>query len=187
MTRPPEPTPELLDACRRGDRDAFHGLFVATSDRVYAIALHYFSGDEATALDVTQDVYVKLFARIGQFRGESSFTTWLHRMVVNACLDEKRKRRRRNESMSKLTPEPLAFPDRQESASQADPALTQRLHEVLRHMKPPLRATLLLRYFEELSYDEMAQALGCSRGTVASRLNRAHRFLARRLGAKGTS
>jgi RNA polymerase sigma-70 factor (ECF subfamily) len=184
MTRPAEPTPELLEACRRGDRDAFHDLFVATRDRVYSIALHYFSGDPATARDVTQDVYVKLFDRIDQYRGTSRFTTWLHRVVVNTCLDEKR-RRRRDVGMDEKSAEVLALVDRSHEREAQSRPLVRDIQAAVGRLAPPLRSALLLRYFEDLSYDEMAEALGCTRGTVASRLNRAHRLLAQSLGRKG--
>src|SRR5262245_12845102 len=84
---------DLIQGCKQGDRDAFHDLFEAHKDRVYTIALHY-SGDEASAHDVTQQVFLKLFTSISQFREDSQFTTWLYRIVANACMDEHRKRRR---------------------------------------------------------------------------------------------
>src|SRR5205085_4073825 len=81
---------ELVEACRRGERDAFRALFEAYKDRVYSIALR-FSGNEAVAMDLAQDTFLKLFSRIGEFRGESAFSTWIYRLVVNTCLDHKRK------------------------------------------------------------------------------------------------
>src|SRR5215210_9404792 len=84
----------VIEACRSGDREAFRQLFETYKDRVYSIALYFFGGDEATAADVTQQVFLKLFTRISQFQGEAEFTTWLYRMTTNACVDEQRKRRR---------------------------------------------------------------------------------------------
>src|SRR5262249_7150657 len=84
----------LIDACRQGSRDAFRLLFELHKDRVYAIALSFFHGDEAAAEDITQEVFLKLFSRIGQYRGQAEFTTWLYRLVANLCLDEQRRRRR---------------------------------------------------------------------------------------------
>ena len=83
----------VLAACQRGDREAFHVLFEKYKDKVYSTAL-YFSGNEATARDVSQEVFLKLFTRIGQFRGDANFSTWLYRMVANACVDQQRKVRR---------------------------------------------------------------------------------------------
>src|SRR5471030_1624347 len=81
---------ELVEACQRGDREAFRALFEAYKDRVYYIALR-FSGDPAAAMDLAQDTFLKLFSCIGEFRGESAFSTWVYRLVVNSCLDHKRK------------------------------------------------------------------------------------------------
>src|SRR5262249_60407935 len=83
---------DVIEACKRGDTDAFHELFLAHKDRVYSVALH-FSGNEAAARDVTQQVFLKLFTSLGQFRREAEFTTWLYRIVVNADVDDQRKRR----------------------------------------------------------------------------------------------
>lgn len=84
----------VIVACQRGDRDAFRLLFEAYKNRVYSIALYFFGGDEALAADVTQQVFLKLFTRITQFRSESEFTTWLYRVSKNTCVDEQRKSRR---------------------------------------------------------------------------------------------
>src|ERR1044072_3338663 len=83
----------IISACKQGDRAAFHALFETYKDKVYSIAYHY-SGEEAMARDVTQQVFLKLFTSISQFREDSEFTTWLYRIVANACADEQRKRRR---------------------------------------------------------------------------------------------
>src|SRR5918911_4190369 len=84
----------VIEACQRGDREAFRLLFETYQDRVYSISLYYFKGDEASARDVTQQVFLKLMSKIEQFRRDAEFTTWLYRMVVNACMDEQRRLRR---------------------------------------------------------------------------------------------
>src|ERR687890_2314253 len=94
LTDEREARAHVIEACRRGERDAFRRLFETHRDRVYSVALYFFGGDEATASDVTQQVFVKLFDKIGQFHGDAEFTTWLYRMATNACIDEQRKRRR---------------------------------------------------------------------------------------------
>src|SRR5438445_12824523 len=83
-----------LEACQRGDPEAFRLLFEAHKDRVYSIALCFFDGDEAAAKDITQEVFLKLMTFISQFQNRSEFSTWLHRIVTNACLDRKRALRR---------------------------------------------------------------------------------------------
>src|SRR6266498_611789 len=84
---------ELVEACKRGDRESFRVLFERHKGRVYSIALRY-SGDPAIAMDIAQDTFLKLFSGIREFRAESSLESWLYRLVVNSCLDHKRKVRR---------------------------------------------------------------------------------------------
>src|SRR5579871_5472486 len=83
-----------IEACKRGDSEAFRLLFETHKDRVYSIALCFFDGDDAAAKDITQDVFLKLMSTISQFENRSQFSTWLHRIVTNACLDRKRFLRR---------------------------------------------------------------------------------------------
>lgn len=169
----------MVEACRHGDRDAFRVLFEAYKDRVYSIALHY-SGNEIAAHDIAQDVFVKLFKAIRRFRGDSSFDTWLYRMVVNACTDAYRRSRR----WVTMGDEWLSVPDPQREPMEERlqrRMLQSAVQKAVQHLSPRLRMPVLLRYVQGLSYDEIAEALGCTKGTVASRLNRAHRELARRL------
>src|SRR5438128_10724867 len=84
---------ELIEACQRGERDAFRLLFEKHKDKVYSIALRY-TGDGASAMDIAQETFLKLFSSIRGFRGESNFEAWLYRLVVNCCLDQKRRTRR---------------------------------------------------------------------------------------------
>ncbi|MEK7830622.1 MAG: sigma-70 family RNA polymerase sigma factor [Acidobacteriota bacterium] len=184
----------LIEACRQGDREAFRQLFELHKDRVWSIALHYI-GDEAAARDITQQVFLKLFTAINQFRGEAGFSTWLYRMVANACLDEQRRRKRflsldffkigdgsggeinaMDEQQAKQFEQGAAQENRH-----AHQELSAAIKTAVKELKPKLRMAILLKYFEELSYEEMAAVLGCSTGTVASRLNRGHKELARKL------
>ena len=171
----------VIEACKQGDRDAFRRLFERHKDRVYSVALYFFGGDEALAADVTQQVFLKLFTRIKQFQGESEFTTWLYRLTTNACVDEARRRRRwlpfgdatgmKEPRVKKTQEQTLASREVADSVKRAVATL-----------RPKLRVVLLLKYFEELSYEEIAAVVGCSKGTVASRLNRGHKILAGKLG-----
>src|ERR1700692_4549821 len=81
---------ELVAACQRGERDAFRALFETYNDKVYSLALG-FSGDRPVAMDIAQDIFVKLFSSIREFRGDASLETWIYRLVVNSCLDHKRR------------------------------------------------------------------------------------------------
>jgi RNA polymerase sigma-70 factor (ECF subfamily) len=170
----------VIEACQQGDREAFRVLFETYKDRVFSIAVYSFSGDEAAASDVSQQIFLKLMTTIGQFRGDSAFTTWLYRLVVNTCTDEHRKRRRflafdESIPMSKLEargPQEKVF---------AKLEVADSVQAAIKELRPKLRMAILLKYVEGLSYEEIAGVLGCSKGTVASRLNRGHQTLARKL------
>jgi RNA polymerase sigma-70 factor (ECF subfamily) len=172
----------LVESCQRGDREAFRLLFEGHKDKVYSVALYFFGGDEAAAADVTQQVFLKLFTRITQFRRESEFSTWLYRLTTNACIDEQRRRRRFEPADDAAVSS--ALPRARGSAEErlARREVRDELRGAIAGLKPKLRIAILLKYFEELSYAEIADALGCSQGTVASRINRGHKALARRLG-----
>jgi RNA polymerase sigma-70 factor (ECF subfamily) len=75
---------ELIEGCRRGEREAFRVLFETYQDRIYSIALR-FSGDRTLAMDIAQDTFLKLYSSIADFRGDSQFSTWVYRLVVNSC------------------------------------------------------------------------------------------------------
>lgn len=169
----------LIAACQQGDREAFHQLFETHKDRVYSIALH-FSGNEATAHDIAQQVFLKLMTNIQQFHFQSEFTTWLYRMVANACFDEQRRWRRfipfgdATEVQTMRTKENI-------EANFSRTELSDTVRKAISTLKPKLRLPILLKYIEGLSYEEIAQVLGCSQGTVASRMNRGHKALAQQL------
>jgi len=174
------PDAEIIEACKRGDRDAFHDLFLAHKDRVYSVALH-FSGNDAVARDITQQVFLKLFTSISQFRSESEFTTWLHRIVVNACVDDQRKHRRFVPFSPETGVKSMSGGGSQETAYHRR-EIAESVRNAIRELSPKLRLPILLKYVEGLSYDEIAATLGCSIGTVSSRLNRGHKALAQKLG-----
>jgi RNA polymerase sigma-70 factor (ECF subfamily) len=169
---------ELVEACQRGERDAFRVLFESYKDRVYSIALR-FSGDEALAMDLAQDTFLKLFSCIGEFRGDSTFATWVYRLVVNSCLDHKRRNWRLIPIADELFAALRAPGDSLNTMLAAE--MRDRVRRAVEKLTPDLRMVTVLRYTEGLSYDQIAEVLGCSTGTVASRLNRAHKALERRL------
>lgn len=175
-----DPDAELVAACRSPDtegfEDAFEVLFRRYRERVYAIAFRV-AGNQSDAMDIVQESFALLFRKLASFRGNSLFSTWLFRIVVNCSIDH----RRRNQSKR------VAFflGDRVEQSDLADNALGPRdhasKHEVgdqvqaaISLLSPKLRAVLALRYLEEMSYEELATTLELSMGTVKSRLARAH-------------
>jgi RNA polymerase sigma-70 factor (ECF subfamily) len=177
-SRDHEVSPEVVAACRHGDRDALRAVYEAYKDNVYSMALHFFHGDEQTAADVTQHVFVKLIGGMSSYRGDAAFSTWLYRLVVNACVD--RARRRKAQPIAAPTSTLDALPAQTASHEDvlASREITRSVRTAVAALPPKLRMAILLRYFDDLSYADIAAALNCSLGTVASRLNRGHRLLA---------
>jgi len=171
---------EIIESCRLGDRDAFRALYDLYKDRVYSISLYFFHGDQAVASDVTQQVFLKLLTNIGQFRGEAEFSTWLYRLVINACTDAARRSKSDPVIADRSTMEAFAEPGSEED-EYARAQMANSVRMAVSNLPPKFRIAVLLRYFEDLSYEQMANVLGCSMGTVASRLSRGHRILAERL------
>ena len=170
---------EIIESCRRGDRDAFRVLYEGYKDKVYSISLYFFHGDAAAAGDATQQVFLKLITSIAQFRGDSGFSSWLYRLVVNTCLDGARSALRAPVADQAVL-ETLAEPrSHEEDFARAE--IASSVQSAVSALPAKFRLPILLRYFEELSYEEMAEALNCSMGTVASRLSRGHKILAKKL------
>jgi RNA polymerase sigma-70 factor (ECF subfamily) len=170
----------VIEACQQGDRAAFQLLFETYKDKVFSIAVYSSGGDRAVADDVTQQIFLKLFTAIRQFRGDSEFTTWLYRLVVNACLDERRRRRRLlpwGDTVAMRNPSEKKPQEKQYARLE----VAEAVREAIGELKPKFRLPILLKYIEGLSYEEIASVMGCSKGTVASRLNRGHSQLAKRL------
>jgi RNA polymerase sigma-70 factor (ECF subfamily) len=168
----------LVAAHLAGDPDAFGALFARHRDRLWAVALRT-TGDPEEAADALQDALVAAFRRADSYRGEAAVTTWLHRIVVNACLDRLRRRKVRL-----ADPLPDDVDDRADrgstvTADTLDPADVASDHErraavmaALATLPPEQRAALVLVDMEGYSVDETAAILGCAPGTVKSRCAR---------------
>jgi len=170
---------DLLAECRNGDREAFEMLYANNQKRVFSVAMNFFGGDEERAKDITQQVFLKIFYKIGEFRAESEFTTWLYRITVNACLDEQRKTRR---FLSLEDFFGVFSTRRTQDEKLYRHEISGEVQKALATLKTKFRLPILLKYVEGLSYEEIAAVLDCSMGTVASRLNRGHKMLAGKLG-----
>lgn len=168
----------LVAAHLAGDPDAFGALFARHRDRLWAVALRT-TGDPEEAADALQDALIAAFRRLDSYRGEAAVTTWLHRIVVNACLDRMRRR-----TVRRADPLPEDLDDRADrgspvTASTLDPADVASDHErreqvmtALAALPPEQRAALVLVDMEGYSVDETAAMLGCAPGTVKSRCAR---------------
>jgi len=151
-------------------------------------------GNEEDAYDMAQEAFIKAYRSLRSFKGDSSFGTWMYRIATNVCLDELRKRKRRVLTLS--LDEPLATRDGDEVEKEiADTAptadiiyeqkeLSQYIQQVLGEMKPDHKVTIVLRDIMDLTYEEIAQVLDCSIGTVKSRLSRARDSLRKKLSER---
>jgi RNA polymerase sigma-70 factor (ECF subfamily) len=153
----------LLRAHVEGDPDAFGELFRRHRDRMWAVALRTTRNREL-ASDCVQDAFISAFRRAGSYRGDAAVTTWLHRIVVNACLD----RLRRDKPTSELPEHELA--DRRDAHSSVDTRLDVR--EALDRLPEGQRMALILVDMHGLSVAEAAQVLEVAEGTVKSRCSR---------------
>jgi RNA polymerase sigma-70 factor (ECF subfamily) len=169
---------DLLRAHVEGDPHAFSTLVERHQDRLWAVALRV-TGSPDEAADALQDAYVAAFRRAGTFRGDSAVTTWLHRVVVNACLD--RLRRAKVRATDPL-PEDLDRAGLLAVEPGRDPAEEREQHDAvvkaLATLNPDQRAALVLVDMQGYAVDEAALVLGCAPGTVKSRCARGRARLA---------
>lgn len=176
MPSPVHISEDLIEACRAGDPKALEDLVAACRDRVYSLAWHL-GGSETLAGDIAQDVLVKLLTRVGQFRHDAEFTTWLYRIVANTAADYRRAGRRLRpvEDAGEGTEPPM----QERRYARAETAAHVR--DALARLPARFRVPLVLRYMEGLSYEQIGQVLRVSPGTVASRLSRGQQRLGREL------
>jgi RNA polymerase sigma-70 factor (ECF subfamily) len=179
----PDQDPNLVEQARDGDRQAFELLVRRHQDRAFNLA-YQIARNREDALDIAQEAFAKAYFSLPGFKGEASFGTWLHRIVVNLAIDHLR-RRRSGESVYEDT---RAIPEgmRAEPHAIGDPATTLEIKQLrdllmrgIARLPPAQRAVLVLREVEGMRYDEIARAVGCSIGTVMSRLFYARRRLQR--------
>jgi RNA polymerase sigma-70 factor (ECF subfamily) len=175
---------DLVRLAQKGDMRAFEELVVRHRDRVYARAFSMMRNEEE-ALDLSQDAWVKAWQRLAQFQGDSSFVTWMTRIVINLCLDQLRKlKRKRAESLEAIEEESGGI-ERQMPVIQVNPTegleraeLRVRLDRALGQLSAEHRSVLVLHEFEQMDYKEIAKQMKCSIGTVMSRLFYARRRMA---------
>lgn len=163
---------ELAKAARAGDRTAFGQLVERHYDTAYRVALRY-TGVRADAEDIAQEVCLALADKIRTFKGKSRFSTWLYRVVVNACRDFARR-----QSTARTLQENYAVYREMASADTADDKnRTEWLNNALEALEPALRETTILVIGEELGHAEAAEILGCAESTVSWRLHEVRKKL----------
>jgi len=180
---------DLLKRCVKGSTEAFGELVAHYQDAIFNL-VYRMIGHREDANDVTQEVFLRAFRKIGTFQGRSRFATWLYSIATNQAISERRKRsaavRKGRVQMSTLAgdeggsydpPGDDPAPEEQMSAVEVRRQIEQAIDE----LPDDYRAVVVLRDVEELDYDGIADALNCSRGTVKSRLHRARLQLRRKL------
>ena len=192
MTR--EEEQRIIQKVKGGDANAFEALVLHNQSFVYNMALSIV-GNEADALDISQDVFLKAYMNLDSFRGESKFSVWLHRITYNACVDFKRKAQTQRVQIVPLTymdedgkitdmdiPDPKADP--QEILSRAE--TREAVLSAIQSLPEDSRRIITLREFGHLSYQDIADMLSLNSGTVKSRLARARLKVLKILTENGT-
>jgi RNA polymerase sigma-70 factor, ECF subfamily len=174
----------LVRAARRGDMAAFEELVARHRDKIYARAYSMMRNEEE-AVDLSQEAWVKGWQRLKQFQGESSFGTWMTRIVINLCLDQLRKQKRQRSESIEAMDEESGGVERQMPVVTTNPTaglerreLRQRIDRALGLLSYEHRTVIVLHEFEDMEYKEIARTMGCSIGTVMSRLFYARRKMA---------
>ncbi len=174
----------LVRQAQEGDTQAFEELVFRHRDKVYSRAFSMMR-NETEALELSQEAWIKAWQRLEQFQGESSFATWITRIVINICLDAMRRNKRLHaESIEQLAEESggverLLPPTQVDMLAGLERAeLRARIEAGLAQLSQAHRTVLILHEFEGLEYKECAKRMGCSIGTIMSRLFYARRRLA---------
>lgn len=170
-------TETLVKRAQGGDTRAFEAIYRRLVGRIYALCLRM-SRDPQRAEELTQDVFVRAWERIGSFRGDSRFATWLHRLAVNVVLQAGRTRGRR-ESREHLVSDPGEYTAR---AVREMPGTRVDIERAIAALPDGARAVLVLRDIEGYKYHEIAEIQGVALGTVKAQIHRARKMLRERLG-----
>ncbi|HTD79799.1 MAG TPA: sigma-70 family RNA polymerase sigma factor [Chloroflexota bacterium] len=191
-----EPSPALVRRAQAGDREALSALIQSQQTYVYSIAMSLMH-NPADAADMTQEAFIRLLRSLGTYRAETKFTTWLYRLVTNICLDGLRRRGRPVESLdepassqsgddARTAGERLADSDRW---TQPEEELTLResateVRQALAHLPTAQRLALTLYYFDDMRYEDIAEAMGLPLNTVKSHIRRGKERLALALSSQ---
>jgi RNA polymerase sigma-70 factor (ECF subfamily) len=170
---------ELVKRCQQGDTAAYDELVVRYRTRIFGM-IYNMVHNEQDAWDLAQDSFIKAWKSIGRFRGKSSFYTWIYRIVMNVTIDWLRKKQIKGggaefddaiqlkevDPAAKTAPKPDVMPFERMQRSE----LREKIDNAIAQLSPEHRAVILMKETEGMQYHEIAEALGCSIGTVMSRL-----------------
>lgn len=176
---------DLIVSFRAGNEDAFDRLFLKYQDYVYNVCLGILANPD-DARDCTQESFLRVYRKVGEFRAEAAFSTWLYRVTVNVCVGHLRKRPRHaeasleDENVREIADDtPAAWSGPVREAEEA------RVRAVVSELPDDYRLLLVLRYFQDLSYEEMVRVLGYNMSQLKVKLHRARRAFAKKWAAHG--
>jgi RNA polymerase sigma-70 factor (ECF subfamily) len=172
----------LVEACQRGEREAFDVLVTRYQRHVYRLCYRYVN-DHSDANDLAQEAFLKAYKAIGRFRGDAAFSTWLYRIAVNTCLNFRAARKPQAEPLA----ESLADGRRGVGEEIERRERAGRVREAVERLPEKQRLTLILKIYQDLTHEQVAEILGSSVGTVKANLFHALGNLRRLLQAGGTS
>lgn len=176
---------ELVQRCKAGDIATFEELVARYHQKVYMVILGLLRNRE-DALEVAQEAFFRAYRKIKSFQGGSSFYTWLYRIAVNIAIDYQRRQKRNpldfRESMDGVLEEQNEVA-RDPFSDVHDREIREKLMEAINDLTPEHKAVIVLRTVEGLSYKDIGEILGCSEGTVMSRLHYARKKLQEKLRA----
>jgi len=195
VSNPVDKDEELVRRAQNDDPWAIEQLVLRYQKKVYQIAYQMLAGDEQEAQDLTQDTFLKAFRNIKRFKGNASFYTWLYRIVINTCLDARRRRRRWKEIFfpwrlerpkeETRTSSLEDYPDPDKNANPLMMAgkrqLEQDLKKVINTLSERQRDIFQLKIFHEMSIPEIAQVMNLAEGTVKTHLYRATQVIQKKL------
>lgn len=171
------PLPATVREAQDGSVTAFERLYRENVDRVYALCLRL-SADPVRAEELTQDVFVRAWEKLGTFRGDSAFSTWLHRLAVNVVLGTRRSDGRRDDRVV-LAEDLTAFEDA--GSGSADPGLRMDLEAAMASLPEGTRTVFVMHEVEGYTHEEIARLTGRAEGTCKALLHRARNLLRERL------
>lgn len=181
----------LVQRARQGDPDAFEQLMRDNQNRIYTLALRM-AGNPEDAMDLSQEAMIRAWKGLKDFRGGSSFSTWVYRLTSNVCLDFLRREKRRQgvEGGPSLDDEEAPLPQPADHSGDPHALLEQKelrhtVEQSLQELPPHHRQVLVMRELSGMSYQEIGQALELDPGTVKSRIARARQALKKNLLQKG--